>query len=427
MTTATAAPPARAALRIPSWELPFLGTVLIWALLPGSRTPLLWLGATPLNAKHAALVGLAVFLVTLRVRRLGWPQPAWSPARLVPLAFVGLTDYAAVSLLWAGLTVADAAGMALTVALGTTGFLAAHSLVALHTREALPSMLWRLTVVLAAVGALYTAESYFDLGLRGDAAFDFGIDRVRGPLFSASVGHLILLPALGVAAMECLRTGSRRVLPLAAALALTVTALGSGSRAAVLALALFVVLAAAMAASRRRRALLAGGLVLLAVSGAFVFARADPARLLSLDDDVRWSTHRFALSVVQERGPVQNALGGGLGSTWPWYLRDVQGMGTSSVTAEGRVLFHPHSVLLHAGVELGVVGLTLVVSICGAIAHRVAVARRRPELSVLAAAIGASLLALPFDHFLLRLFVVSTLWWVYVLAFIRLTAPARAR
>lgn len=418
---------SRLPVDVPTWELPVWITLGVWALLPGSRTPVVDVGTVPVSAKHALLLALAFYLVLLRVRAperaRGWP--AWQ--FVLPIGFVAYIGYAFTSLFWADLPTRDAAGMTVSLVLSLAALAGAYALVALHSRDTLPGLLWRLTVYLALVGALYTAESYFSLGLRGEDPLDFGIDRVRGPLFSSASGHLALLPALGMAAQEMVRTRFRSVTRIAASVALAITVLGLGSRAATFALVLFVVLAALSVEGLRRRVAVAAVIAaVIAVAGVVLFARADPTRLLSLQDDVRRNTHDVGFSIMADRGPVENLRGGGLGSTWPWYIDDLEGQNIGERTSYGFTLFHPHSVPLFSAVELGLPGLALLGLVLGFVVYRATGRRAHGPYAILGAAIAASVTAVFFDHFLVRLYLISALWWAFVFAFLRMSAAATA-
>src|ERR1035438_10570138 len=96
--------------------------------------------------------------------------------------------------------------------------------------------LWRLAAALSAVSLLYTAQSLLGLGLRSAAAVtlnDFGMERVRGPLFESSTGYFLLIPALAFVLQETLARRIRLLYGVASVFALSLAILGLGCPRAV--------------------------------------------------------------------------------------------------------------------------------------------------------------------------------------------------
>lgn len=415
----------RALSRVGYREWLFWAALAVWALLPGSRSGYVRIGSIPVTVKDLTVVVLAaVLLLAWRDRRAAGPP--WHA--YLPWLLVAVLGYMLLSLWWTTVPARDRAGMAVMELLTLAAFTIAYVLVAPMRGRELRDFLWRVTLVLTAIATLYTAQSFLDLGLRAAQPLDFGIERVRGPLFAASTGYFVLLPAFGLAIARLIAS-PRAQRPVAALVAglLSASILGSGSRGAVVALATFAVVALLMVRSGRQGLALAVLIGLIALGATLIFSRATPDRVLDFEDAGRSETHATALAHVANRSVATSLRGSGLGSVWPWYLIDLEGGGPRRTgrytlpTLHGRVFFHPHSVLLFVGVELGVVGILF---LGGFLAIPIARLWRHSSdtyITTFGAAVLASTVALFFDLLLFKSFQLSAVWWVYLLGFLRLT------
>ena len=182
-----------------------------WTILPSTSTP--WWEIAGIEIKSVDALTI-VFCLLYAVPRIASPSNRlprgwhlWLPFSLIALAAWGM-----VSTSWSGAGARDnlAMGycMALTAASGILAYLVISSV------SDVRGFLWRLVVALSCVCGLYTAQSVLGLGLRDAAAVtlnDFGMERVRGPLFEASTGYFLLIPAMAFALQETL---ARRVKPI---------------------------------------------------------------------------------------------------------------------------------------------------------------------------------------------------------------------
>src|SRR6202012_1995640 len=109
-------------------------------------------------------------------------------------------DYARFFLHWLDVAGTNRIAMLWTLVLSMSSAMIGACLVRDADRQQTRRILWCLTIGLAAASAIYFAESFFSLGLRSaeDTQWtDFGIQRVKGPLYGSSTGQFILYPALG--------------------------------------------------------------------------------------------------------------------------------------------------------------------------------------------------------------------------------------
>jgi hypothetical protein len=413
-------------------ETPFWLTLLAAALIPGSVAPWVEWDGIPVRAIELAVVAAAALYLACSVpRRLsGAPAGAWKAA----LPFLAGAGYAAIAFLWTGLDTQDAPAMGLTLVFAVAAPVLAASLIDSLPRAGLEDFLWRFTIFLAAVSALYAAESILSLGLRGEASramfSDFGMDRVRGPLYGSATGYFALLPGLGFAVERSLarRSTSARL----AVLAFLVAILGMGSRAGVILAGLYL---CALAAFRYRRGGRPALLLLIvlcgAISAAAVFARANPGRLRSFDDSGRELTHRMAASYFRHEPLAALAAGAGYGTIWAWYLRDAHhgervAAGDNLIsTPFGPSLYHSHSTALTMAIELGLAGLAAFAWQMAAVGGMALRARRKARWVAFSGAPAVAMLGCFFDLFLFKNTTVNLIWWIYLAALSRLLGEER--
>lgn len=367
---------------------------------------------------------LAAAFIGLRARQR-LPSPWAGASRRVLLGMLLLIAYAWLSTSWSGLDGEDLAGMRWTLLPAAAGPLLAWGVLAGTPPEEVRRFLWRLTGFLGLVSVIYAAESLLSLGLRSERSAslltDFGMQRVRGPLFGASTGYLALVPALGFALQTLVGQKRRRGAAAVVLLALLVAMLGLGSRAALILLAAFIGTLMLLVRNRRKKVVMMGvTVVLIACSAGLVFSRAVADRLWSLEDDSRRATHLTAWRTVAGTSLPSLLLGAGYGGVWPWYEPEVhrpERLATGdnlTRTAHGISLYHSHSTILELGVELGLPGVLFLAGLIVALgaAHRRS--WRSSATQIFSCSLAISLISLFFDLFLFKNPKVNLIWWCYV-------------
>lgn len=242
-------------------------------------------------------------------------------------------------------------------------------------------------------------------------------NRLATGLGGAAVFHVVMLLCLAVAAGCWLTTRSRTDLVTAAG-ALACLLL-TGSRAGLVTLALFlglVVLSGVVQpelARRLRLPALVGTVVVLGI----LLALPSTRRMFQLDEVGRRDNLRTAMNVFT--APWNNQWTGiGSGRMWPWYYFETGHGGhlwkSLIQTGFGRGTSSAHSVYLEVLVELGLVGMVLLVIALGALVWRVVRLQRDGASAVdrlVGLALVASLVAFAFDTYLFKNFGLSLWWW----------------
>ncbi len=411
------------------WEAPFWLVLAFVALAPGSRVPWwTWFGQ-PVRSPEALFAFAAVWYATGRLLTRGSPAQSGSSARVVACG-AALFGWTAVSLAWNGLEGENFRAMALSLALSAAVFVLAVHLTQAMSDAELYRFLSRLTIALALISALYSAESVLQLGLRSEAGRNtgdaFGIERVRGPLYGAATGYFLLLPALGWTVQRLLtqRRSRRQLFALGA---LMVALMGLGSRAALILAGAYLVLLCGLIRSWRKRAAAVAAIVLLgAGASGLVFSQASAERLQSFEDSSRQRTHETVWRYFLDRDALDRMLGAGFGGIWTWYLADAQqgerlASGDNLVeTRHGVTLYHSHSTVLLAIAELGLIGAALLAALILSLGRLGWTGSGRQHWQAASLAVIASLGGLLFDLFLFKNTTVNAVWWIYALGIARL-------
>ncbi len=430
MTATAAAPNFAHSVRIPAsraflWELPFWLSLLYGSLVPATMVVRReWFGV-PMRYSDlftllsAGYYGFAFLIQVLMHRRTNTP-------RLPLFATLGLLAFGAVTLIAGPLESEDKLAMAFTLLLAASGPLQAAGLLSLYTHEETRNFLNRLVLFLGALCLIYTAESIFNIGLRSEEGrslgSDFGIQRVRGPLFGPSTGYLLLLPAIGWSLRSFFEKRGRKFWAFMITSTLLGTLLGLGSRAALILLACYIVALALMMKQLKKKILTAALLAILSAGAAFViYGQADTQRLQSFEDNHRKTTHETAWNIVATEGPISFLTGRGYGSVWSWYRRDALrgdwiAVGDNTIlTGYGASLYHCHSTLLEVFVEFGLPG---VVWLCGLFWAILRLPSKSNETSWRAFtwALAISMISFGFDLFLFKEVRVNCIWWLFVFA-----------
>jgi O-antigen ligase len=408
--------------------------LVIWSFLPSRMTGIWQVFGLPVRSREL-LVILLVCLYGMgfvtrpktRAENAGWHRD-------LPIALGFTLLYALLSLAWSNLKAEDAAKMAYPlVSNGASAYLG-YMLITKQSGAGTRKFLWRLTIFMAVVAAVYSAESLFSLGLRSPVAIftGDGMDRVKGPLFQSSTGYFILLPALAFALQETADGRVPRFLGGAVVFTLLVAILGLGSRAGILVLSVFLVIFAFVHGRRPGHLILVAALTACLVGACLVvFSHATTTRLTKTESDrsYNWAT---SWEIAAGRSLVANLAGSGYGSWWPWYATEMSIEGRdiakarldSRVTRYGILLYHAHSTILALVIELGLVGFLFAVTLVGTLFRA---ALRSGHISCFAWGVAVSTISLLFDLFLFMTPTRDLVWWVYVFGLLRLMPPTRGR
>lgn len=424
-----------ASTRVFLWELPFWAALLYGSLVPAtlvSRGE--WFGVPMkysdlLTLFSASMYGSAALLQFFVYRRIQFSKGIF-------FSTLALFAYGAVRVFTGALDGEDQFAMAFTLLLAAAGPIQASGLLCLYDRENTTAFLNRVVLFLAGLCLLYTAESVFNLGLRSEEGrnlgADFGIQRVRGPLFGPSTGYLLLLPAIGWGLQSFFTSVKQRLFAIFTTATLLSALLGLGSRAALILLACYIVVLALLMKELKRKVLTALLLAILSVgAGALIYGRADTQRLHNFEDSYRQITHETAWNIISTDGVVPMILGQGYGSIWAWYRRDALrgdqvAIGDNMIfTGYGTSLYHCHSTLLEVAVEFGCVGVAWLLYLIWKVVKLPFVKGGDTAWRAFSWAIAISLISLGFDLFLFKEVRVNSVWWIFTTAAFQLQASRK--
>lgn len=408
------------------WELPFWVLFLVSAFVPATLVPRQeWFGIPMKLTDVFTVLGACLYSCGFLGRLLRRQTSPVAGSLLVATVLLGIYGFG--RLVSGPLELEDQLAMGFALALALSAPLQAAGILAVFNFEERRQFLNRFVFVLACVSVVYTSESILGLGLRSEASVnlnsDFGIQRVRGPLFGSSTGYFLLLPALGWAVQSFFDPLVRRSFSIFTTVALLAAYLGLGSRAGLILLVVYVALLPFFLRQLKSSATTAILLLVTCLaSGALIYTQADTQRLTQLEDTHRRLTHEMALNLAQSESLPSLMAGQGYGSIWPWYRRDTLradyvAIGDNTIsTGFGPSLYHSHSTILELLVEFGLPGLGwlafLGVSICSLPLRGSASASSR----IFALALAVSLLSLGFDLFLFKEVRVNAVWWLFAIS-----------
>lgn len=440
MTATVMQPSLIQAVRLPAsrsflWELPFWLCLLYGSLVPATMvTRREWFGV-PMRYSDlftllsALYYGCVLGMQMLMHRRIAIPKgPLFGTLGL--LAFGGLT------LAMGPLESEDKLAMGFTLLLAASGPVQAAGILSIYSREEIQDFLNRLVLFLAGLCLLYTAESMFNIGLRSEEGrslgSDFGIQRVRGPLFGPSTGYLLLLPAIGWSLRSFFERQGKKFWAFAISSSLLGALLGLGSRAALILLACYIVALALMMKQLKKKILTAALLAILSAgAGLVIYGQADTQRLQSFEDNHRKTTHETAWNIVTTEGPLQFLTGQGYGSVWHWYRRDALrgdwiAVGDNTIlTGYGVSLYHCHSTLLEVLVEFGLPGVVWLAGLIWSV-FRLTTQFADTSWRAFCWALVISMISFGFDLFLFKEVRVNCVWWLFAFAAFALARKDRA-
>ncbi len=408
------------------WEMPFWALLLYGSLVPSTLvarsewfgvpmklSDLLWIACTGFYSA-AALVNL---LLRRQARNYGG----------LLLATTSLFAYGGLRLAAGAIETEDQLAMAYVLILASTAPLQAAGLLSAYSPSETRAFLNRLVLALACISLIYTAESVLGLGLRSEinstVFTDFGMQRVRGPLYGPSTGYFLLLPAIGWAVQSLFSGRSRTSYAVFCTVSLLSALLGHGSRAALILLFLYVCSIALFLRKLKRSEFTALFLAGLSLAVCFlIYSQADTQRLTRFEDVYRKLTYETSWNVLETESITNLLAGQGFASVWPWYRRDA--LRTESIalgdnlvlTGFGPSLYHPHSTLLELLVEFGLAGLAWLVFLIVRICRLPFVAAASSGWHVFSLALVVSLLSFGFDLFIFKEVRVNSIWWLFLCA-----------
>ena len=421
-------------------DLLFWLSLLYWSLTPATKTPWVDIASVPFSSKDLVLVVLSCICLIWTVikhsdnvdsRSKGWHCHlpiltvllllyAWFTmifySHIVPPEGMGDINY---------MTERVTISMKFTLIFAGASLLVAYILIARKSAESVRLFLWRLTISLAGVGMLYTVATIAGTEIEGvrseiNAAQNaYGILRVVGPLFGASTGYFILVPALAFSVQEFYRSSTQRLFKLGIMFALMLTIVGLASRAALLILGIFFIfLSFSMKNKKQAIASVALLIIIISAAGSIFFSQASSDRLKTFEDSARLDTHLISSQIINHRDFEFNVVGSGYGSYWPWYLADLENDINSNMTMFktrfGDVLYHPHSVFLILVVELGIFGMLYLLWLWIVLGRLLTRNFKNAAFPIFSCGVVASAFSIFFDLFLFKGAQISVLWWLYI-------------
>ena len=422
-------------------DLLFWLSLVYWSLLPAVKTPWVDIYEVPINSKDIVLFALCCIYLLWKVFGHSTPiedrEHNWH--RYLPIMTIFLLLYAAFTMVFYShiilpqgsgdirpMSDATTAAMRFTLIMAGASFFIAYFQIARRSPEAVHTFLWQLTIALAALGMLYSFAAIAGTTLPGgvrsefnDVNNDYGVLRVVGPLFGASTGYFILVPALAFAVQELYRSKNQRLFKLAIVFALMLTLIGLASRAALLILGMFFIL---MAFSMKNKKQAIASIVLLVVivsaAAGIFFSKASSDRLKSFEDSARSNTYVVSSQIIGYRDFEYNIVGSGYGSYWPWYLTDLEHNLNTNIpmytTKFGKVLYHPHSVAIVMIVELGIFGSLYFLSLWIILGRLLIDNFKDASFPIFNSGVVASGFSMIFDLFIFKGAQINVFWWLFL-------------
>lgn len=395
------------------------------AFLPGRWQNLVDVGGQTWLVPELGLLVLTALLLAINARGLRFAPAPWL---LIGGWFILAVWWGMLSLVgWARPPEGAMGGRVIPLVTAFAAFTAAWALVAAAPTRSIPGLLRRATIYAAVVGTVYAAKSLLApiLGLSFIRDFE---QRARGALYSPAVGHLILLPALGMAAGMALESvGRARRWWIAAAAGLVFATIALGSRGALLGLALVgLLMIIRLPGGGVRRVAALAGLLLAGLAALWLVAAIGQIdRLSTTEDPYRTATYGAAARALAEP-PATVLIGQGSGAVWPWYVSEVERTLVDPEveyrawfdTPFGPSMAHPHSLPLLLAVEHGLPGMLCIAALLWTTAWLLWRGGRRAWTAGLAAGIAGSWTVLLLDLPLIKSVNIAALWWLFVLGLI---------
>lgn len=404
----------------------FLAT---FSLFPSRLTPKITIFQIPISLKDFSIIamGLPYSFIAFIKNRLYTDKNIWH--KHLPL-FITITFlYMAFSISWAGIDHNNSKAMIFVIILSLFTFIFAYSIICQLDTLNVKKFLWQITILLVIVSAVYTVESFFNIGLRsieGKMIYDFGIQRVRGPLFGSSYGFFILLPAIGFTLNKAtIEKWNMRIVIIL--ITLLITLLGIGSRMGFLLLISYLIIITMKYLFKRNKTIsIFIIIILLLISWLTITYKANVERFFKIHDLYRANTYEAALKIYAKADITRKIIGKGYGSIWSWYLPDVtvqseEERQKTKIIKDiyGNYLYHPHSLLLPLWIEVGIIGM-LFILILFIISYKTHLRLKKLgyELFSLSMLIGS--LGFFTDLFLLKNWGASFIYWLFFLSMMKI-------
>lgn len=399
----------------------FAAVLAFWSTIPARAVPWIEFGELRVNFNDVLLCIATLLALIFTNWRLRKPSIHIKRIRGFPISFYLLITYALISTFWSETNAIDTAGMIWTLAMAVSTATLAYCVTRSSSLAVLQQRLWQLTIALALISLIYFAESFFSLGLRSaenTSWTDFGIQRLRGPLYNSTVGQFILFPALGYSVDRLTSQRGRKLITGLIVLLLCACIFALGSRSVVLGLAAFVVVAITKLRAKAKIVFIAVAPVVIIIAGSFVFSRADSERMIDMTDITRAATYNTAVTMIKTAELTTQIFGAGYGGRWSWYRTDTTPGALETElqfhdTPYGFTLYHPHSTPLLIAVELGVIGLFIGSALLLWLFRVVSFNLRNNAFPFLNIGLVASMLIFCLDLLIFKSPQVNAVWWVY--------------
>ena len=406
------------------WMIPFWFCITFISLYPTVQTPILQFDLIPFSSKDLILIALSCFYLLPVIRQnsvVSYFKKSWSNS--LPVITTAILGYAAISVTWSGMGFLDMIRMLYTLVITFFVFHLSYNLIAKMPVGSLRPFLWQLTVFISIICLVYLAQSFFSLDLRSSSSLpndDFGIDRVRGPLFGASTGYFMLIPALAFSIQEIANTNGKEPFKWIVMLILGITILSLGSRGGVVITLTFIISLIFLLRDRKQRlvAYLVAAIMMLAITFTILGGTANTNRLTKTESDGRSETYSISFEIIKNRSVLDNFLGSGYGSYWHWYSIDIDidahPLDESVSTKYGTMLYHPHSTFLLLLVEIGLPGLLYFFKLNHTFFNMIFSKNHRSISDMIfLCGVATSGISLFFDFFIFKNWTVSMIWFIY--------------
>lgn len=402
--------------------IPALLAISFFGLLPARYTPRISiLGNVPVTLKDLVLAVLSVLymVICLAKNKMYSRKNVWHLH--IPLFFILLVIYMTFSLYAiSSISSDDRKAMAFTLLMAIVSFGLGYSVVSVVERENLLNYLWILAAILAGISAIYFAQSYFDLSLRTEIARswnDFGIQRIRGPLYGSSTGAIVLIPAFALM-VYMISQAKMRLISIITGFIICLALIGTGSRATLISLGLYLLMLLIFFRKANKVSVALLILLILVAAMYIVFSKATPQRLTIFADPIRELTYETGFRFFNKGTMLQKLVGRGYGAIWPWYRMDMQlsytSYRTQIFTEMGYSAYHPHSVFMMLLSEMGIIGVVFWLLYWIALLKiGVELLRKKTPIFIYYAGIISSSIVMLFDLLIVKNFIISAIYWMF--------------
>lgn len=262
--------------------------------------------------------------------------------------------------------------------------------------------LYLLSLLLVLISLVYAF--YFPLG-------DSGYNRLKGPLGNAASIHVMILLCISVFAANLWSGyGSKNINLIFIVISIFLIIL-TGSRSALLGLLLFGLIFLIRDITFKKVFLFA----LLSIATVFIFNNFFAVERISIEDYSRTENLSTSLKIFSlDWGNI--IFGSGYGTVWQWYIQDTTHRNIVQysliLNQQGYLLYHPHSLILWALTELGLIGLTIVAYIFLPI-FRNFMRVKDSYIRIIIFGVISTLPSFLFDFFWLKNWSISLIWWLF--------------